>query len=152
MRPGSSTLELSMAGTIAVHLIFVVLADVVRVYNPPEPPEPAPHIEMFDIELPPVVTEPPPPVAKVEEPPVQEEPVQPKVVTKPAAVRTVTKAVETPRQTTEPPPPTPPTTGAAGGDQVVTLDSAPPGATGVAVAVGRPNGGRVGRGGAGGGT
>ena len=152
MRPGSSTLELSMAGTIAVHLIFVVLADVVRVYNPPEPPEPAPHSEMFDIEQPPVVPEPPPPVAKVEEPPVKEEPVQPKVVTRPAAVRTTTKAVETPRPTTAAPPPTTTSTTSAGGDQVVTLDSAPPGATGVAVAVGRPNGGRVGRGGTGGGT
>jgi protein TonB len=146
-------LELSIAGTIAIHTLIVVFGDMARVYHPPPPPEVAPHIEMIEIEPPPVVTPPPPPVAKIEEPKVEPPPEpapQPKVVTRPAVVRTPTRSVETPPPAAPPPPDT--DTAPSGGEQVVTLDSAPPGATGVAVAVGRPNGGRVGRGGTGGGT
>jgi protein TonB len=153
VRLGTSSLELSIAGTLAVHLIIVVLTDVVRVYNPPEPAKPAPHIEMFEIEVPPVVTEPPPPVAKEEpskpEPePTKPEPVPVKAVVSKAAVRSTPRTVVPTDQAVQPTTTEPPT---PGGDQVVTLDSAPPGATGVAVAVGRRTSERVGRGGAGGG-
>ncbi|MDX2091456.1 MAG: energy transducer TonB [Kofleriaceae bacterium] len=153
MRLGSSSLELSIAGTLAVHLIIVVLTDVVRVYNPPAPAEPAPRIEMFEIEVPPVLAEPPPPV-KQDEPKPEPEPVKPEPVpVKAVVVKTAVRA--TPARTVAPTEPvvdpTPPPPAAPGGDQVVTLDSTPPGATGVAVAVGRRTSIRVGRGGAGGG-
>lgn len=152
MRLGSSSLELSIAGTLAVHLIVVVLTDVVRVYNPPEPAKPAPRIEMFEIEVPPVVTEPPPPVVqdepKVEPEPAKPEPVPVKAAVVKTAVRSTVPRTVAPTEPVVEPTTTTPT---PGGDQVVTLDSAPPGATGVAVAVGRRTSERVGRGGAGGG-
>lgn len=144
-----SPFVLAVAGTLAIHLILLVAADAVVVYNPYRPPPPAPRIEMIEIEVPPVIKAPPPPVPHepetepptevIEDKPVPRAPIRP-------AVRTTAPqpAQETPPATTDQP--------AAGGDQVVTLDSAPPSATGVAVAVGKRTSPRVGRGGSGGGT
>lgn len=143
-----SPFVLSVAGTLAIHLILIVFSDAVTVYNPYRPAPPAPRIEMVEVEVPPIIKPPPPPIEepKPPEPEVQEiEP--PKVVAR--------TQVKTQTRTTEPPPVEPVVTTPdpnAGGDQVVTLDSALPGGTGVPVAVGKRSSERVGRGGRGGGT
>lgn len=144
-----SPFVLAVAGTVAVHLVLLVAADAIVVYNPYRPPPPAPRIEMVEVEVPPMIrAEPPPPIAPPEPLP-QPEPEPAKVVT-----RTRERANPTP----EPPPiaTTPPLTtdtpGITGGDQVVTLDAAQAGGIGVPVAVGKRTSERVGRGGQGGGT
>jgi TonB family protein len=147
-----SRLILSIAGTIAVHIILFVTADVVQVYTPKKKHNPAPRIEMIDVEPPAVLQPPPPPVAKEPEPepPVEPpKPVEPKRVVE-ARIKTAPVRSVEPPPTDEPPPVTDPSP--AGGDQVVTLDAASYGPGGVPVAVGRRTSERVGRGGAGGGT
>lgn len=141
---------LSAAGTIAVHLILLVAADAMQVYTPKPVRKPAPRIEMIEVEVPPVLQPPPPPVAKEPEP--MPEPVgapEPKRVTETRVKTAPVRTTELPT-TTEPPPTETPTP--SGGEQVVTLDSAPNGPGGVPVAIGRRSSERVGRGGAGGGT
>lgn len=143
-----SPFVLATAGTIAVHVILIVAADAIVVYNPHVPPPPAPRIEMVEVEIPPMImAEPPPPITPPKPKP---EPVpEPKIVT-----RAQIKAAPTlePPPTPEPPPVVSDTVGVAGGDQVVTLDSAQTGGIGVPVAVGKRTSERVGRGGTGGGT
>lgn len=145
-----SPFVLSIAGTIAIHLLLLVAADAITVYNPYRPAPPAPRIEMVEIEVPPaIVAEPPPPIAPVEPIKQPDPPPQPKVVAK-TQVKAMPAIAEPPR-TTEPPPTADPN-GLPGGDQVVTLDSAQAGGIGVPVAVGKRTSERVGRGGQGGGT
>ena len=143
-----SPFVLAIAGTLAIHTMLVITLDAVVVIYPYRPAPPAPRIDLVDVEVPPPPEPPkppPPPVAKPEEPQVQPQ------ETPKQRVRTVREQVETPPQPDDPPPvPVPDTP--AGGDEVVTLDEAPPGATGVAVKVGKRNTGNVGRGGRGGGT
>lgn len=146
-----SRILLSIAGTIAVHLILVVTADVVQVYTPKREHRPAPRIEMIEVEVPPVLEPPPPPVVKEPEPepePPPPTPVEPKRVIEARVKAVPVRSVETPVVDEPPPTDTPPT----GGEQVVTLDTATAGPGGVPVAVGRRTTERVGRGGAGGGT
>jgi protein TonB len=144
---------LSVSGTIAIHLILIVFSDAVTVYNPYRPPPPAPRIEMIDIEVPAIVTPPPPPIVAPVLPEPETKKVEPPKVVARTQVRVQTRSVEPPPETqpevTNPNPNPDPT---AGGDQVVTLDSAPPGATGVGVGVGKRTSEHVGRGGHGGGT
>lgn len=141
---------LATAGTFAIHVLVLVAGDAVVVLNPSRPPPPAPHIEMFEVEVPPLVrTEPPKPV--------EPEPEQPKAPEPPPTKIARTQTIRTPHRTAEPPPTTdqpPPVTDQppSGGEHVVTLDDVPPSATGVGVAVGKRTSQRVGRGGAGGGT
>jgi protein TonB len=141
-----SPFVLRLAGTAAIHLAVLTVADMLVVTHPPRPWTPAPHIELVEVEVPPVVKPlpPPPPAAAPEPAPV--EPVRP-----PPRVHAA-RAVATPVRAPEPPPtpseiPTP-----SGGEQVVHLDDVAPSATGVGVAVGKPATGRIGRGGTGGGT
>ncbi|HET9622818.1 MAG TPA: hypothetical protein VFP84_15700, partial [Kofleriaceae bacterium] len=61
-----SPFVLAMAATIAIHVIIVTVGDALVVTHPPRPPDPAPHIEMVDIEAPPPE---PPPVLKDPPPP-----------------------------------------------------------------------------------
>lgn len=147
-----SRLLLSIAGTIAVHIILFVSADVVQVYAPKKKHTPAPRIEMIEIEVPPVIQPPPPPVVKEPEPPPPEpiKPVEQKRVVE-ARIKAPVRSAEPP-PTDEPPPAEPTPQPQGGGDQVVTLDTASYGPGGVPVAVGRRTSERVGRGGAGGGT
>ncbi len=145
-----SRLILSIAGTIAVHIILFVTADVVQVMTPKAEHKPAPRIEMIDIEVPPVLEPPPPPVVKEPEPapPEPVKPVEPKRVVE-ARIKSAPVRSAEPPPTDEPPPSTDPQP--TGGEQVVTLDAASYGPGGVPVAVGRRTSERVGRGGAGGG-
>jgi protein TonB len=136
-----SPLVLAIAGTLAIHLLLVTLADAMVVLNPPIPdPPPPPKLELVDIQLPPVIKPPPPP------PPVEKMPDVPAPVQHVAASRQPATHVETP------PPPTTPPEPDSGGAPVVTEDNIAPSATGVPVAIGKPNTGHVGRGGTGTGT
>ena len=146
-----SPIVLAIAGTIAIHLMLIVTADAIVVYNPYKPPKPAPRIEMVEIEVPPVIKAEPPPPLKAPEPitPKEPPPPEPKVVktrTREPAIAAVAQppVVE--------PNPIPDQPGITGGDQVVTLDAAQTGGIGVPVAVGKRTSERVGRGGQGGGT
>lgn len=145
-----SPFVLATAGTIAIHIILIVAADAITVYNPYRPAPPAPRIEMVEIEVPPaIIAEPPPPIAPPDPIKLPDPAPQPKVVAKTQVKATPVAAVEPVR--TEPPPVADPTA-LPGGDQVVTLDSAQLGGIGVPVAVGKRTSERVGRGGQGGGT
>jgi outer membrane biosynthesis protein TonB len=145
-----SPLVLALAGTIAVHLAAVTAGDALVVTHPRRPWVPAPHLELVEVELPPVVKPLPPPPAAEPPPPAPAEPTPPpRAAPRAHAVRSVAPA----RAPEPPPPPTPseaPTP--SGGEQVVHMDDVAPGATGVGVAVGKPATGRIGRGGSGGGT
>ena len=142
-----SPFVLAGSGTIAIHIILLVAADAIVVYNPYHPPPPAPRIEMVEVEIPPMIkAEPPPPVTPPEPVP---PPDPPKVMTKTQVKSTPAPAL--PPVVTEQPVVSD-TQGIAGGDQVVTLDSAQTGGIGVPVAVGKRTSERVGRRGQGGGT
>ena len=147
-----SPFVLATAGTIAIHLALITAGDAFVIYNPPKQPQPAPRIEMVDIEPPPVVKPPPPPVIKEPEikPPDPEPVVEKKTVAR-TQVRPQVRATEPPPPTRDEPPPIASDT-PAGGDQVVQLENIAPSATGVGVAVGKRSSERVGRGGSGGGT
>jgi protein TonB len=142
-----SPFALGTAGTLAIHVILIVVGDAVVVTHPHRPPPPAPHIEMVEIEVPPMIkAEPPPPITP---PDPIEMPAPPQKVIARTQVRAQTRTIE-------PPPVDQPVVtdpqAVAGGDQVVVLADAPPSGTGVAVGVGKRTSERVGRGGSGGGT
>ncbi|HEY4241145.1 MAG TPA: TonB family protein [Kofleriaceae bacterium] len=144
-----SPFELALAGTLAAHIIIITAADALVVTHPPRIPEPAPHVELVNIEVPPEKPAPPPPPAPdVPPPPVPHTAPPPPTRVAPRAIRqTQPVAPETP------PPVAPPTpTTDEGGAPVVSMPDVAPGATGVAVAKGPVNSGRVGRSGAGGST
>jgi protein TonB len=136
-----SPLVLAIAGTLAIHLLLVTLADAMLVLNPPRPdPPPPPKLELVDIQVPPIVKPPPPP------PPAKLPEVAPAPAQHVAASRPIAHTE------TLPPPPTTPPAPDSGGAPVVTEDNIAPSATGVPVAVGKRNTGHVGRGGTGTGT
>jgi protein TonB len=136
-----SPIVLAFAGTMAIHVILVTAADAVEQYSRTHP-EPAPEIELFDVDVPP----PPPPP-----PPKMDEPKQPPPVKEPP-----TRVAVRPEPRHEPPPSPTPEPPAAndvpvpGGNEVVKMDDIAPSAHGVAVATGKPNL-HIGRGGNGGG-
>ncbi len=142
-----SPFVLAAAGTLAIHLIVLTVGDALVVTNPPRPPQPAPRIELVEIEVPPVLAPPPPPPPPPPEtaatPPPTPEPVTPRPRAAPSRIRATPDPAPEPQ--TEVPV-------AAGGDEVVRMDDIAPGATGVAVAKGPASTGRIGRGGSGGGT
>ncbi len=134
---------LAIAGTLAIHLLLVTLADAMVVLNPPVPePPPPPKLELVDVEVPPVVKPPPPPVPEK----------LPDVPPPPQTVVHHVSASHVPTPTTPEPPPTTPPPPDSGGAPVVTEENIAPSATGVAVAVGKRTTGHVGRGGTGTGT
>jgi periplasmic protein TonB len=141
-----SPFVLAFAGTIAIHTIAVVAADAIVVINPYQPAPPTPRIDLVDIQVPPVVKPPPPPVKQIEPPPVKQETVRPKV----RAAQEVRTAQPPPPPDQPPPPPLPDTT--SGGGPEIAMPDIAPSATGIAVAPGPRNTGRIGRGGSGGGT
>ncbi len=145
-----SPFVLALAGTLGVHLLFVVVADAVTVIYAPEPSKPTPRIELVEIEPPPILKPPPPPVRQPE--PEIKQPEPPKEAPKPRAVRAVQPDLRPPPPA-EPPPPAPPDPAPdPGGAPTVSMPDIAPAATGVAVAQGPRNTGKVGRGGTGGGT
>jgi protein TonB len=141
-----SPIVLVIAGTAAIHTILLVFIDAMIVTNPLVIKPPAPKIEMFEVKVepPPVIK---PPVAPLPQP----EPEQPKPV---EPIKTQPRVA--PQRVAQPVPPQPeqpkPTSEQSGGDPVVSMPDIAPSATGVAVGSGKPNTGRVGRGGTGGGT
>lgn len=144
-----SPFVLALAGTLAIHLVLITAGDALVVTHPRRAWLPAPHLELVEIEVPPVV-KPPPPPPPAPEPPAPVEPVTPP---RPAPRAHAARAVPSPARSAPEPPPSPTEAPAApGGEQVVHMDDVAPAATGVGVAVGRPVTGRIGRGGAGGGT
>lgn len=148
-----SPFVLATAGTLAFHLVLITAGDAFVVYNPPKKPEPAPRIEVVDIEPPAIVKPPPPPVVKEPEvkPPEPEPVVEQKRTVARTQVRPAVRAAEPPPKVTEEPPPVASDT-PSGGEQVVQMENIAPSATGVGVAVGKRTSEKVGRGGLGGGT
>jgi periplasmic protein TonB len=147
-----SPFVLATAGTLALHLLFVVGGDALIVLFPsPPPPEPAPRVELVDLEPPPVLEPPPPPpeplvepeVAPVPDLPPESPPPEPRPQVRPTAL---------PPQTTELPPASDPDPSPAGGAPVVAMPDIAPAAHGVPVARGPRTTGAVGRGGTGTGT
>ena len=144
-----SPFVLAMAGTIAVHVLIITAGDALLVTNPPRLFVPPPHIELVEIELPPTLAPPPPPPAPAPESPATVEPA-PAPAPRPQIARAVPSH---PRSAPEPAPVKADAPAvAAGGDQVVQMDDIAPSATGVAVGIGKPATGHLGRGGRGGGT
>ncbi len=143
-----SPLVLAIAGTLALHVIALTAGDALVVTMPARSWVAPPHVELVEVEVPPVLQPPPPPpppVAPPPEPQVQE--------VKPAPRPQVARATPSQVRTAPEPPPTrteEPVVG--GGDEVVHMDNIAPAATGVGVAVGKRSTGRIGRGGTGGGT
>jgi protein TonB len=141
-----SPFVLAAAGTIAIHVILVTASDAIVVTHPPGRWVAPPHVELVEVEVPPVVAPPPPPVAPPEPAPAPEV----KPAPRPRAVRAATAPVP---RAAEPPPADPTEAPApSGGDPVVHMDDIAPAATGVGVAVGKRSTGHIGRGGTGGGT
>jgi protein TonB len=145
-----SPLVLAIAGTLSIHLIVVTAGDAMVVTHPPSTRVPAPHIDLVDIESPPVLTPPPPPPPSPQPPAPVPVPVND---VKPAPRPPVARATPQIRAAPSPEPqartsvPVP-----SGGDEVVHMDDIAPAATGVGVAVGKRSTGHIGRGGTGGGT
>ncbi|HEX3477800.1 MAG TPA: TonB family protein [Kofleriaceae bacterium] len=140
-----SPFVLALAGTAAVHLVLITAGDALVVTHPPRPWTPAPHVELVEIEVPPEIKPLPPPPAAAPQPPA---PVAPR----PAPRAHAARAVASPPRAPEPPPSPSEPPAPSGGEPVVQMDDVAPAATGVAVAIGKPATGRIGRGGSGGGT
>ncbi len=141
-----SPFVLAIAGTLAVHLLIVTAGDAMVVTHPPSHSIPAPHIDLIDLEPPPVLSPPPPPVTKPSPP-------MPASAAKPAPRPQAVRAAPQVRAAPEPEPPAKTDMPVpSGGDEVVHMDDIAPAATGVGVAVGKRSTGHIGRGGTGGGT
>ena len=149
MRLGSP-FRLALAGTLVIHVLFLAGAHAVTELFPPERRAPTPRLELVEVEVPPVQKPPPPPVKEPERPP---EP--PKEAPKPREVRAIQPDV--PRPPPEQPRPQQPEPELEpepdlGGAPTVAMPDLAPAATGVPVASGPRNTGKVGRGGRGTGT
>jgi protein TonB len=134
-----------LGGTFAIHLIFIVALDVLTVTNPIEPSKPTPRVVLVDVQ-PPILRPPPPP------PPEVQARVEPPKDTTP---KPRTRTIREPAIRQPPPPkaePPPPTNEVSGGAPTVAMPDIAPSATGVPVAVGKRNTGKIGRGGTGTGT
>ncbi len=151
----ASTLHLTVAATIAVHLMLAVVVDAVGVVSKEPPRPPPPRVSLVDIDVsqlrppppppPPEPTAPPPPIAAPPTP-VTPTPTRARTATPPRRVATA----PTPPNSEPPPTTTTPTTG--GGDApIFRMDVGAPG-RGAAVAPGPTTPGRTGSGGSGGGT
>lgn len=139
-----SPLVLAIAGTLAIHLIVVTAGDAMVVTHPPTARVAPPHVELVDIEPPPVLSPPPPPKPTPAPPLVDD--------VKPAPRPQAARAAPQIRSAPAPEPPAPEAPVPSGGDEVVQMDDLAPAATGVGVAVGKRSTGHIGRGGSGGGT
>jgi protein TonB len=140
-----SRLALVLGCSVALHVLLITIADILRVTHPVIEVTQDIEVSMIDVPVPvpvavpdPVVPEPAPVIVPVAPPP-------------PATTAHV--ATHTPATTTEPPPPTTTTEppDPSGGAPVVQMDDIAPTANGVPVAIGKPHD-RVGRGGTGTGT
>lgn len=101
-----SPLVLALAGALAVHTLAIVALDAIVVYAPHASPEVAPHVELVDLDLPPLPHELPPPPPTVAKP----EP-EPRTTTQPAKAppqRVASREPHPPRPPSEPPPTPPP--------------------------------------------
>jgi len=142
-----SPFVLAVTGTLAIHTLFLVGAGAMTsLYD--RRSAPTPRIELVEVEVPPVLKPPPPPVR----PPEPEPPPEPKEPPKPRAVRAVQPDVPPAPPPPAEPPPQQPTAPDPGGAPTVSMPDIAPAATGVAVAPGPRNTGKIGRGGTGTGT
>jgi periplasmic protein TonB len=142
-----SEILLVLGGTIAIHVLLLVMLDVITVTNPPEPREVAPRVELVEIEVP----TPPPPLPPPPEPEVQA-PTEPVAQPEPAKPRARTVPAPQVRTAQPPPPRNEDPTSDPGGAQTIQMPDIAPAATGVPVGVGKRTTGPVGRGGTGTGT
>jgi TonB family protein len=142
-----SPFVLATSGTLAIHIVVAVCADAIIVTHPITFDPPAPHIELVEIEPPPMIVKPPPPPVATPEPPTQE---APRPIIKQARATAPIAHAEPPPAS--PPPVTSPEPAAPGGAPIVAMDDIAPGATGVGVAHGPRTTGHIGRGGTGQGT
>ena len=142
--PEQERLLLTVGGTVAVHVLLLVVLDAGGTYAHRRPHTPAPRIEVFDVEVEPPPPPPPPPpeVAAVQPPPPVKNAPRVRVRTPPPPAASEPPPLVKP----EPGPPDP------GGAPVVTMKDVAPAARGVAVKVGTRTTDRVGQGGKGTGT
>lgn len=155
-----SRLQLTVAATVAVHLLGAVVVDVLGVVSKTQPKPPPPRISMVDIDVaslrPPPPEEPPPEEPAPPEPTAPPPPVtQPTQVIPPRArvARTTTRtttATETNPATSSTPTDNP--TPNAGGQEVYSLPDLGTSGGGPKMAVGKRQTATAGRGGSGGGT
>jgi periplasmic protein TonB len=140
-------LMLVLGGSIAVHVLLLVVIDAGGQYSRGLPRAPTPSVELVDI-----VTEPPPPPPKPPPPPPAMKSVEPEPEPPKAKIAEPRKA-DPPPDPVPPPvvPPGPPDPN-SGGAPVVTMKDVAPSARGVAVRQGEPTTRRVGQGGTGTGT
>lgn len=121
-----SPFSLALAGTVAIHLIIITVADALVVTHPFIPPKPAPHVELVDLALPPPPKPELPPPPKPDEPkPDPAETKQEQPVVKQTATKTVARAqpqVQEEQPVEEPKTETPPTNDPGGGDPPMLVD------------------------------
>jgi protein TonB len=136
---------LIVGGTIAVHVIMMVVFDAGGQWSRNRTHTPPPRVELIDIQAEP---EPPPPP----KPPPAMKSVEPEEIDPPKKV--VTKKADPPPDPVPTPPVSPdtPVDPDSGGAPVVQMKDIAPAARGVAVKEGNPTKGRVGQGGTGTGT
>jgi periplasmic protein TonB len=138
----ATPLALVLAGTLSIHVIFVLVVDVLRVTFPYRPEPPAPRVTWLVIPKKPVAV-PRPPAAK---PQLPQEPTEVKArVDKPVANRSRTQQV---RSQPQPPPQEQPPSTDSGGAETIKMDDIAPVASGVPVEQGK-NRGPTGKGGSG---
>ncbi|HZJ64107.1 MAG TPA: hypothetical protein VFD36_11365, partial [Kofleriaceae bacterium] len=87
-----SPFVLAAAGTLAIHVILVTTGDAIVVTHPPDRWVEPPHVELVEVEVPPVVAPPPPPVVPPEPAPEIKPAPRPRVAR--AATAPVAKAPE----------------------------------------------------------
>ncbi|MBP9172483.1 MAG: TonB family protein [Kofleriaceae bacterium] len=150
-----SYLHLTIAATVAVHLIGAVVIDVLGVVSKTPPKPPPPRVSMVDIDVSRLPTPPPEPepVPAPEVPPALPTAAPPPPTRAPTPRSRTARAATTTRpvasSTVETSEPTTPT---AGGTETYTLPSIGAEGRGPKMAVGRRQTERFGRGGTGGGT
>lgn len=145
-----SPIVLVIAGSVAIHTLLVVFVDAIVVTHPIVLPEPAPVVEMVEVEV-----EPPEPPKPPEPPPVPEPLPEPEpMVEQPKLVQPQVRTQPQVRSQPEPPPEAPPTPGPPGGDDPPTLkmDDPVPGGRGILPPPAKGTRDGRGRGGSGGGT
>jgi TonB family protein len=146
-----SPLVLATAGTLAIHVLAAVVADVLVVTHPHRPVDEAPHVELVDVVPVPVPPPdlPPPPAAEPPPPPPKAPPPAPAHEAPKLRAAAATPAPEQPKPAEPPPPPDIAPAPSSGGAPVLAIPDLAPAATGVAVARGPATTGAAGRGGSG---
>ncbi len=144
-----SPIVIASAGTLAIHLVMLVVLDTAAAYLPGPRFKPAPRVELVEIELP-RPTPPPPPRPEPEIKPPDPVPEPPQRTVPRTAVKSSIRSTPTP-PTPDPPPPTPTPTSDPGGGPIFQLPDNPGGSINVPQGP-RTGSNRMGPAGDGGGT